>query len=150
MTAENTFLQKQINKILDLIIQGKITNLGYTESIEEISKFDLSSTEDQGKLIYLNYELDRLKFEMDNRIIPYITNSERESVISNLVNDNFAMRDELNMQRVYVSSLRKQLQFLLFTRRGNTPYMGLNGTDGDLDFDIPSRSSSEERLNLKL
>ncbi|RLV84299.1 TNF receptor-associated factor 4 [Meyerozyma sp. JA9] len=150
LTAENTFLQKQINKILDSIIQGKITNLGYAESIEEISKFDLSSTEDQGKLIYLNYELDRLKFDMDNRVIPYITNSERESVISNLVNDNFAMRDELNMQRVYVSSLRKQLQFLLFTRRGNAPYMGLNGTDGDLDFDVPSRSSSEERLNLKL
>lgn len=145
LSSENQFLQKQINKILDLVILGKITNLGYSENIEEISKFDGAA--DQGKLVYLTYELDRLKFEMENRVMPYVTNSERESVISNLVNDNFAMRDELNMQRVYISSLRKQLQFLLFTRRGNAPYMGMGD---ELELELPSRSSSEERLNLKL
>lgn len=169
LSKDNEFLQKQINKILDSIIQGKVTNLGYNEPIEEINKFPklFSDGEDQDKLIYVNYELDRLKFELDEKVLPYINRenqsaNERQNIMNGLVNDNFMMKDDLNLQRVLVNSLRKQLQFLLFKNRsssilGNNLNMGFPGSNGlmtDLDpselLDMPSRSSSEERLNLKL
>ncbi|KAK6454995.1 uncharacterized protein RJT20DRAFT_54133 [Scheffersomyces xylosifermentans] len=174
LQSENSFLQKQINKILDSIIQGKITNLGYNESIEEINKF--KSIEDQDKLLYLNFEIDRLKFELNEKILPFMSNtkmSERETLINNLVNDNFMMKEDLNLQRVLINSLRKQLQFLLFTRNGarsgNFGASGILGGGGPMGtggpsstnvlhiddlgndiYDMPSRSSSEERLNLNL
>ncbi|KAK6465255.1 hypothetical protein DFJ63DRAFT_332687 [Scheffersomyces coipomensis] len=173
LTNDNQYLQKQINKILDSIIQGKITNLGYNESIEEINKFNI---EDQDKLLYLNFELDRLKFEINDKIIPFINNtktggnSNKESVINNLINDSFMMKEDLNLQRVLVNSLRKQLQFLLFTRNstriggsmslggmpgtigGSTNGSGLHSLDdlGNEIYDDISRTSSEERLSLNL
>lgn len=152
LTKDNGFLQRQINKILDSIIQGKITNLGYNESIEEVNKFN--AIDDQDKLLYLNFEIDRLKFEINEKIIPFINTTnvnDQESLINNLINDNFMVRDDMNLQRMMINSLRKQLQFLLFTR--NRPNMGhmphLEDMLQDLE-DISSRSSSEERLNLKL
>ena len=152
LTKDNGFLQRQINKILDSIIQGKITNLGYNESIEEVNKFN--AIDDQDKLIYLNFEIDRLKFEINEKIIPFINTTnvnDQESLINNLINDNFMVRDAMNLQRMMINSLRKQLQFLLFTR--NRPNMGhmphLEDMIQDLE-EISSRSSSEERLNLKL
>lgn len=161
LAHENSFLQKQINKILNLIIQGKITNLGYNEPIEEINKYgsSVTSLEDQDKLIYLNYEIDRLKFEMEEKIIPFMNRensslSDRKSIINGLVNDNFMMKDDLSLQRVLINSLRKQLQFLLFTRnpRGMANANSSSNLDPDnIDFfDISSRNNSEERLNLKL
>lgn len=161
VSTENNFLQKQINKILSLIIQGKITNLGYNEPIEEINKYNssIASLEDQDKLIYLNYEIDRLKFEMEEKIIPFINRensslTDRKSIINGLVNDNFMMKDDLSLQRVLINSLRKQLQFLLFTRNsrsmnGSTLNSSMDPENLDL-FDMPSRNNSEERLNLKL
>ncbi|ODV81978.1 uncharacterized protein CANTADRAFT_43419 [Suhomyces tanzawaensis NRRL Y-17324] len=165
LTHENGFLQRQINKILDSIIQGKITNLGYNEAIEEINKYGI---DDQDKLVYLNFEIDRLKFEIDEKLLPFMNkekNNERENMMNNLINDNFMMREDLNLQRMLINSLRKQLQFLLFARRGGMmpgtniagPY-GVNGSgipnpaSDDLNdlLDISSTTSSEERLNLKL
>lgn len=74
LSNDNKYLQKQINLILDLIIQGKITNLGYTEPIEEISRFKDFNDVDQDKLIYLNYEIDRLKYQVDEKLIPLSIN----------------------------------------------------------------------------
>lgn len=149
LTKDNGFLQRQINKILDSIIQGKITNLGYNESIEEVNKFN--TIDDQDKLMYLNFEIDRLKFEINEKIIPFINKSNSvndESIINNLINDNFMMRDDMSLQRMMINSLRKQLQFLLFTR--NRP-MGHQPEEMIMDLEeISLRSSSEERLNLKL
>ncbi|CUM62952.1 uncharacterized protein PRCAT00000512001 [Priceomyces carsonii] len=149
---ENQFLQKQINKILNLIIQGKITNLGYNESIEEINKS--SRTEDVDSMIYLNYELERLKFEVDEKIIPFISENqpnERQPILNSLVNDNFILKEDLKIQRILINSLRKQVQFLLFNR-GNIRTNKFSSQLDDLSdmLDVPSRSSSEERLNLKL
>ncbi|KAG2733352.1 hypothetical protein G9P44_004342 [Scheffersomyces stipitis] len=167
LTEENRFLQKQINKILDSIVQGKITNLGYNESIEEINKF--KTIEDQDKLLYLNFEIDRLKFEFNEKIMPFInkhTMNEQETVINNLTHDNFMMKEDLNLQRVLINSLRKQLQFLLFSRNSaRTGAFGTGGMVGSMGaapnvllmddvanelLEASSRSSSEERLNLKL
>ncbi|KAI5965616.1 uncharacterized protein KGF55_000978 [Candida pseudojiufengensis] len=180
LETENNFLQNQINKILDSIIQGKITNLGYNENIEEINKnFQFSNNknlEDQDKLIYLNFEIDRLKFEINEKILPIIKKlklNEQDNMIKNLINDNFIMREDMNLQRVMINSLRKQLQFMLFSRNrignnnvsnnNNGSGYGFNGNFGfqphngdDLMMMMPemyestSRSSSEERLNLKL
>lgn len=177
LSQENSLLHRQINKILDLIIQGKVTNLGYHEPMEEINRFssELSSIENQDKLLFLNCELNRLKFELDNKILPFInrestSRSDRESILNDLVNDNFMMKDDLNLQRALVNSLRKQLQFMLFKRSspptnipglhtsvggiGATVRNSVNFSTGDAEhvefFDIPSSASSEERLNLKL
>ncbi|CAK7901058.1 hypothetical protein CAAN1_06S02234 [[Candida] anglica] len=169
LSTENSFLQRQINKILDSIIQGKITNLGYHEPMEEINKFssELSNLNSQDKMISLNCELDRLKFELEEKILPYInkessSSKERDTILSNLVNDSFMMKDDLNLQRLLMNSLRKQLQFMLFTRNpgvpnggfrpmGNaSPYSNASENENQDFFDISSRSNSEEKLNLKL
>ncbi len=100
---------------MSLWYTGKITNLGYSESIEEINKFE--SIEDQDKLVYLNFEIDRLKYEINERIIPFMNKSivnERENMMNNLINDNFMIREDMNVQRMMINSLRKQLQFLLY------------------------------------
>ncbi|EGW35494.1 uncharacterized protein SPAPADRAFT_132142 [Spathaspora passalidarum NRRL Y-27907] len=167
LTSENEFLQQQINKILDSIIQGKITNLGYSESIEEINKF--KSIEDQDKLIYLNFELDRLKYEINEKILPFMNKSratEQENVMTGLINDTFMMREDMNVQRMMINSLRKQLQYLLFSRgrgtgivsavgAGMTGPFGFNNTPSEEGiapemYEIVSRSNSDERINLKL
>ncbi|RLV96368.1 hypothetical protein JA1_000248 [Spathaspora sp. JA1] len=176
LTCENEYLQKQINKILDSIIQGKITNLGYSESIEEINKF--KSIEDQDKLIYLNFELDRLKYEINEKILPFMNKSiakEQENVMTGLINETFMMREDMNVQRMMINSLRKQLQFLLFARgRGGNGGLGASSNIGGVGpnsipgapgfnnvspedgmglpelYEVVSRSSSDERINLKL
>ncbi|KAI5966129.1 hypothetical protein CANMA_003375 [Candida margitis] len=157
LESENSFLQRQLNKILDSIIQGKVTNLGYNEGLEEINKF--SGGEEQDKLIYLNFELDRLKFEINEKLIPFMKRSkmnDQENMIKNLVNDNFMMREDMNLQRMMINSLRKQLQFMLFSRNrsvgvGNAMSSPMHGDDFGTDlYELESRSSSEERFNLKL
>ncbi|KAI5966013.1 hypothetical protein KGF57_000686 [Candida theae] len=166
LESENEFLQRQLHKILDSIIQGKVTNLGYNEGLEEINKY--SGEADQDKLIYLNFELDRLKFEINEKLIPFMNRSkisDQEKMIKNLVNDNFMMREDMNLQRMMINSLRKQLQFMLFSRNRGGVAAGLSGGLGngttmpgtlhsddfatDL-YELESRSSSEERFNLKL
>jgi len=138
LTKENNFLQRQINKILDSIIQGKITNLGYNETIEEINKF-----EDEDKLLYINFEIDKLKFEINEKINPILNQNklqEQDNIINKIINENFIIREDLNLQRILISNLRKQLHFLLF-----------RNSEDPLDLvEISSRSLSEERLNLKL
>lgn len=145
-TSENKFLQRQINKILDSIILGKITNLGYNESIEEISK------KDSDKVLYLSFEMERLKYEMTEKVIPFMARQsllESEAVVNNLINDNYLMKEDLNLQRMLINSLRKQLQFLLF--RNNMTGPPGHRSDDIVDLlDVVSRSGSEERLNLKL
>ncbi|CAK9441276.1 uncharacterized protein LODBEIA_P51450 [Lodderomyces beijingensis] len=174
LESENEFLQKQVHKILDSIIQGKVSNLGYNDNLEEINKFK-DNVEDQDKLIYLNFELDRLKFEINEKLVPFMnkynnsftSRNEQENInnatmLKNLISDNFIMREDMNVQRMMINSLRKQLQYLLFARNKN---VGLNANSGSLmvmqntgeESMVPgefynsiSRSNSEERLNLKL
>ena len=69
--------------------------------------------------MYLNFEIDRLKYEINERIIPFMNKStvnERENMMNNLINDNFMIREDMNVQRMMINSLRKQLQFCLFSR----------------------------------
>ena len=160
LEEENAFIQKQINKILDLVIQGKITNLGHYDNVEEIHRTDALDNED--KLIYLNYEMGRLKFELEEVILPFIkqhtrTWNEREGVMNNLANDNLMMKEDLGVQRALINSLRKQMHILLFRRypRFLNPTSTSNlssSIDDDSLFrlDSLSRSNSDERLNLKL
>lgn len=44
--------------------------------------------------------------------------NDQENMIKNLVNDNFMMREDMNLQRMMINSLRKQLQFMLFLEIG--------------------------------
>lgn len=143
LAQENAFLQRQINRILDSIVQGKVTNLGYAEPLEEIG------SSDDNKLMYLNCELERLRYELDEKVTPFInresnSTSERQNVINSLVNDNMFMKDDLGVQRVLVNSLRKQLHFLLFRNRSQPMALHTMGLD---DGDV---FEPEERLNLKL
>lgn len=147
LSSEKAYLQKQINSILDLIIQGKITNLGYNEPLEEINKF--KDLVDEDKMMVFNYEMERLKYQIDEKVIPFINKqtNEREPIINNLVNDAFMMKDDLNLQRMLINSLRKQIQFILF--KNHRPSLsGLNPSPNPIfDEDL---SDSDERLNLKL
>lgn len=149
LTEENKLLQRLINKILDMAVQGKITNLGFSEFVEEIDK--CGSIEDQNRLLYMNFELERLKFDVEEKIIPYIQKyhyNEREAMINSLANDNMIMKEDLNHQRILMNSIRKQLQFLMYAR--NNSRIPIFEDHSAEIFDGPSRSSSEERLNLKL
>lgn len=134
LSQENQQLQRKINKILNLIIQGKILNLGYNDNLQNIDK--QQDVDYDNKLIYLNFEFDRLKFEINQKILPFLSNFNNfENLINNLINDNHILKEDLNLQRMIVQSLRKQLQFLLFKKSD--------------DYDLP-RTTSDERLNLKL
>lgn len=156
---ENKVLKKQINLILDGIVQGKVTNLGYNQNIEEIGSFarDL----DQDRMVNISYEVERLRSELDEKVNPFIEResgevSSRQNIINNLVNDNFLMKDEMNLQRALLNSIRKQVQFFMFRNRNQTIFQGnpqhVPNTleHEEPSFDLSSRSSSEERLNLKL
>lgn len=151
LDKENKYLRSQIHQILGSIAQGKITNLGYHEPVEEIGSFrrDLVG---QDQMVYFNSELERIRSELDAKVHPFIdresnSNTERQSILNGLMSDTFLMKDDLNLQRALVNGLRKQIQFLLF--RNRQPIYGphIGGLD---DEDFPTRSSSEERLNLKL
>lgn len=156
---ENRVLKKQINLILDGIVQGKVTNLGYNQHIEEIGSFarDL----DKDRLININYEVERLRSELEEKVNPFIEResgeiSNRLNIMNNLVNDNFLMKDEMNLQRALLNSVRKQVQFIMFRNRNQTMFKGSSPHSSipldyeEPSFDLSSRSSSEERLNLKL
>ncbi|KAG7191999.1 uncharacterized protein KQ657_002606 [Scheffersomyces spartinae] len=148
LESDNQFLQRQINRILNLVIQGKVTNLGYSDHIEEINKFETSF--EQNKMVHLNFEVERMKFELEEKVLPLIDklrgSHERENMLNNIISDNFMMKEDLNVQRMYINSLRKQLQFLLFARNRMLTQQPMEFDPSDhLDY-----SSSEERLNLKL
>lgn len=152
LSEENNYLRSQIHHILGSIIQGKITNLGYHEPMEEIGSFrrDMKG-EDQ--VIYLTSEVERLRNELDAKVHPFInrqsnSNSERQNIINGLVNDNFLMKDDLNLQRALINGLRKQVQFLLFRNRSHSMFNAMPVEFDEAEFS--TRSSSEERLNLKL
>lgn len=153
LSGENHYLQREINKILNLVIQGKITNLGYNEPIEEINKFSDIDEADKDKLIYFNYEIDRLKYQIDEKLIPFVNKqtNEREPILNNLINDNFMMKDDLNLQRMLINSLRKQIQFILFkNHRPSFTGLGSQGIGQPLFEDTSDFSDSDERMNLKL
>ncbi|GBL51972.1 hypothetical protein ACI3LY_005354 [Candidozyma auris] len=151
--AENEYLRSSMHKILDSIVMGRVTNLGYSEPIEEIGNMGNDLMMDEGKdaLLRLRCDFERHKLEVEEKVVPFVERertaiSERESLMSSLINENFVIKDEINLQRALVNSLRKQVQFLLFRGRSRPQFYSDNE---DLN-DIPSRSSSEERLNLKL
>lgn len=151
--AENEYLRSLMHKILDSIVMGRVTNLGYSEPIEEIGNMGNDLMMDEGKdaLLRLRCDFERHKLEVEEKVVPFVERertaiSERESLMSSLINENFVIKDEINLQRALVNSLRKQVQFLLFRGRLRPQFYSDNE---DLN-DIPSRSSSEERLNLKL
>lgn len=158
--SENVFLQKQLHKVLDTVAQGRVTNLGYSEPLEEIGSFTkaISRSQDHDRLLHLDYEIDRLRCELDQKINPFMTretnnSSEHQTIINGLVNDNFMMKDEMNLQRALINSLRKQVQFLSFRNRQHQAGMPVQQQmldSDDLQGIILSRSNSEERLNLKL
>lgn len=152
---DNETLRQLMNKILDSIVLGKATNLGYCEPIQEINTLGDEFNLDEGKeaLLRLRCDFERHKLEVEEKIVPYIEREraaapERESLLGTLMNENLVMKDELNLQRALMSSLRKQVQFLLFQRRSNVQMRGLESEE--VFNEVASRSSSEERLNLKL
>lgn len=152
LATQNQLLQKQIHQILGSIVQGKITNLGYSEPIEEIGKFrsDLRS-EDQ--ILHLLTEVELLRLELEQKINPFIkreqeSSLDRQNLLNGLVNDNFAMREDLSLQRSLTNTLRKQLQFFCFRNRQTTTQANpVSIFDGE---QIASNNNSEERLNIKL
>lgn len=131
---DNAYLRKAMNKVLDSVLSGKLTNVGYSEPLEEIRHDNEVST--------LRREIDVLKAELHGRPAP---SGEHDGVLHTLVNENFMLKDELYLQRALLTSLRKQVQFLMFQSR--QPLRTYYDSDDQL---TPSRSSSEERLNLKL
>lgn len=155
---ENKVLKKQINQILDGIVQGRITNLGYNQHIEEIGNFRRDLNQDA--LIHINYEVERLRSELEEKVNPFVEReagaaTERQNILNNLMNDNFLMKDEMNLQRALLNSVRKQVQFMLFRNRNSSSFTGASSGMNSVEleeptFDLSSRSSSEERLNLKL
>lgn len=155
--SENKYLHKQIQHILGNIVQGRVTNLGYSESLEEIGTLtnDIARLQDQTRLLHLDSEIERLRSEIDEKINPFMernaTNiSEQQNILNGLVNDNYIMKDEINLQRSLINSLRKQVQFYSFRNRQQT-FSGMNTLIIETDeVSSPSRSSSEERINLKL
>lgn len=159
--AENKHLQLQIHQILDSIMQGKVTNLGYSEPLEEIGKFTrtLSKIQDQDRLLNLDYEVERLRSELEEKVNPFMErettkNSEQQTIINGLVSDNFMMKDEMSLQRALINSLRKQVQFLSFRNRqqhfAGASFPSLPMELEDFADNLVPRSNSEERLNLKL
>lgn len=157
--SENAYLHKQIQHILDSIVQGRVTNLGYSESLEEIGTItnDITRLQDQNRLLNLDYEIERLRSELDEKINPFIARevtsiSEQQTVLNGLVKDNYIMKDEINLQRALINSLRKQVQFYSLRNRMQA-FSGMTMsslfTEAD-DASSPSRSSSEDRINLKL
>lgn len=158
VTKENKYLQSQLHHVLNNVHQGKITNLGYSEPLEEVGTCSARSRQDD--YLHLRYEMERLKFELEESVSPFISrernlSSERQSLLNGLANDNYLMKEDLNLQRALISSLRKQVSFLLFRNRMG-PGMSA-GQVGEIDLGPEvggmlsgSRSSSEERPNLKL
>lgn len=151
--SENTYLRNLMNKVLDSIVLGRVTNLGYCEPIEEIGGFyDSSQPEDTREAwLKLRCDFEKHRLEVEEKFIPFMEREknaipDREAMISSLVNENFVMKDELNLQRSLVNSLRKQVQFLLFQRRPQPHFF----ESEEPYLDHSSRTSSEERLNLKL
>lgn len=156
---ENRVLKRQINLILDGIVQGKVTNLGYNQQIEEIGSFTRDL--DQDRLVNITYEVESLRSELEEKVNPFIERetgqaNNRQNIINNLVNDSFLMKDEMNLQRALLNSVRKQLQFIMFRNRSQSMFSGSTPHGSNtLEYEEPnlnfsSRSSSEERLNLKL
>lgn len=160
LESERTFAQRQLRIILDSVTQGKITNLGYSEPLDEIglsTRAKLSSC-DEDHLLHLNCEMERLRCELDHKVSPFIlretkTSSDHQTIINRLANENFIIKEELNVQRSFISSLRKQIHYLSFRENrhqlGNPGQLVLAEWE-DLHGVVPSRSSSDERLNLKL
>lgn len=160
LESERDVAQRQLHIILDSVTQGKVTNLGYSEPLEEIglsTRENLNSC-DEDHLLHLDCEIERLRCELDHKVSPFISretkkSSDHQTILNRLTNDNFIMKEELSVQRSFISSLRKQIHYLSF--RENRHQMGTPGPQALPEWEeshgvVPSRSNSDERLNLKL
>lgn len=156
LTDENKNLQSQIHQIIGSAVQGKIRNLGYQEPIEEVGHNALD-LKDRDVLLHLGYEIEHIKSEIDQKINPFVerelkTSTDRQNIMNGLVNDTFAIRDDLNLQRSWITNLRNQLNSLLFRSLNRPGYtMSLDTLLRDPENgETSGRLASDERSNLKL
>ncbi|ODV86715.1 hypothetical protein CANARDRAFT_174777 [[Candida] arabinofermentans NRRL YB-2248] len=160
---ENKYLKTQLSTVLDSVIQGKLTNLGYSLQLEEIMdqnqsnessnrgmNFRMLNNLQDEDYIHLILEFERLRTDIE-RLRPLVAESDiNKQMVSSLANENVQIKEELNSQRVALNSIRQQIQFMLVDRRRMKSL-------GHEDTDINSRDSKEDltanmanRFNNKL
>lgn len=149
LRRENRTLSTQLSTVLDSVVQGKITNVGYTLNVEEVGCQRQNKKNDKNLLdedyLHLVMEFERLRTDFE-RVRPIVADfQQQQQIITNLANSSSHYREEINAQRVAINSLRQQLQFLLVERRNlNRAVRGIGGIS-------PVESSEElNRFSNKL
>ncbi|AOA61755.1 Hypothetical protein PP7435_CHR1-0718 [Komagataella phaffii CBS 7435] len=149
LRRENRTLSKQLSTVLDSVVQGKITNVGYTLNVEEVGAQRQNKKNDKSLLdedyLHLVMEFERLRTDFE-RVRPIVADfQQQQQILTNLANNSSHYREEINAQRVAINSLRQQLQFLLVERRNlNRAVRGIGGIS-------PAESSEElNRFSNKL
>ncbi|QPG75344.1 hypothetical protein FOA43_002697 [Brettanomyces nanus] len=124
LTGENNLLKSELSVLLDSVIQGRVTNLGFPLELEEVScnlhgseNEILGGMEEDYAQLITDFERLRLNAQKAKRALGELEASKQ--MISKLATDNLQMKEELNSQRLVINSIRQQLQFMVLDRRRN-------------------------------
>ncbi|VEU23491.1 DEKNAAC104594 [Brettanomyces naardenensis] len=149
LSHENSFLKSELSTILDSVIQGRLTNLGFPLDLEEVPRGGVTDSvlgsmeEDYAQLIS-DFEKLRLNAQRAKRALTELEVSKQ--MISGLAADNLQIKEEMSSQRLALNSIRQQLQFILMDRRRlNTTLTRLGSGTNLVNEDLP-----EPKLNNKL
>lgn len=121
LSHENTLLKSEFSSVLDSVIQGKITNLGFPLDVDEIEQSDassdqiLGSMEDDYAQLISDFEKLRLGAQKTKRTLAEISASKQMMV--GLASDNVQIKEEITNQWLALTTLRRQMQMLLMDRR---------------------------------
>ncbi|GMG20837.1 unnamed protein product [Ambrosiozyma monospora] len=136
LTEEKTVLKNQLSTVLDSVIQGRLTNLGYPLQVEEVNSNSGGSNPnnissamqnlstrlsniglDDADYVHLVLEFERLRADME-RLRPMMAEFEiNKQIVNSLVNENAQLKDELTSHRMALNSVKQQIQFMLLERR---------------------------------
>ncbi|CDK24377.1 unnamed protein product [Kuraishia capsulata CBS 1993] len=119
LRESTSFLSSKLEIILDSIVQGKVTNVGFPLQLDEVSSYSgqRSKRDSEEDYVHLLMELEGLRSDF-MRIQPSISALEaQQQMISGLVAQNTHLMEDMNNQRMGLNSVRQQIQFLLMDRR---------------------------------
>ncbi|KAG0679486.1 hypothetical protein C6P40_005336 [Pichia californica] len=126
LNKENEGLRLQISSILNSVVNGKVSNLGYPLEIEEVGTLhkeiqypsyenNSNNTKDEVDELIQNHSTQKISMSKVRTLVREL--EMNKNVTSRLLGDNVEMREQLTSQRALLLNLKQQIQFMLIERR---------------------------------
>lgn len=110
VTSENDLLKREMSTLLDSVMQGRLTNLGF--NLEEVTGSN------EYKRLMREFEQLQIGAQRARRALSDLEVSKH--AFSDLSTDTMMIKEDVTSQRLVLTALRQQVQYLMNMRRRST------------------------------